>query len=71
MFSQAYCRKVSFLQYLTAYLPVKHLTEANILLQQLNRLSSTLKYKKGNAGFVNVFTISDASFNIAAGLEYG
>lgn len=62
----------SYLQQRTSDLRVKHLTEANKLLKQLKLLPSALKYKKGRMqDKVNVFTFADASYNIAAGLEYG
>lgn len=62
----------SYLQQRTAELRVKHLVEANRLLKQLKSLPTALRYRKGDAEAKReVYTFADASFNIAAGLEYG
>lgn len=62
----------SYLQQRTSDLRVSHLTEANKLLRQLKALPTTLRYKKLTTGQgMEVYSFADASFNIAAGLEYG
>lgn len=63
----------SYMQQTAPKLRVHHVTEANKMMKELRDLDATITFKKMKkpAKKVEVWTFSDASFNIVAGRDYG
>lgn len=63
----------SYMQQTAPKLRVHHVTEANKMLKELKDLNATITFKmmKKPAKRIEVWTFSDASFNIVAGRDYG
>lgn len=62
----------AYLQQRSTGLRMSHVVEGNRMLKQLKLVPTKIRYRRKEAGKIQeVYTFADASFNIAAVLEYG